>query len=82
MRKIRLTEGKLNQIIRESIKKTLKEGFATGDESYDKFEQIKEILGADEMINDIYNYLDDTTLKKLIEYFNQDYDLFNDFDDE
>ena len=79
---IRITKSKLQRIISECVKKTLKEGMTSDDPNFDKWEQIRDTLGTEKMLDDIYNYLDSSELAKLVEYFNQDYDLFDDDENE
>lgn len=79
---IRITKSKLQQIITESVKNALKEGMTSDDPNFEKWEQIRETLGSDKMLDDIYNYLSSDELGRLVEYFNHDYDLFNDEESE
>ena len=79
-RTIRLTEGDLHRIIKNQVKRVLNEGSPSQD-VYNKWEDIKEYIGADRMIDDIWNYLDSNQLEKLVDWFNQDYDLFDNEDD-
>jgi hypothetical protein len=80
-RRIRLTESDLHRIIRKQVKMALNEGSAS-QEVYNKWLDIQENIGSDRMINDIWNYLSSVQLEQLIEYFNQDYDLFPEEDEE
>lgn len=81
-KQIRLSEARLHQIIKENIKKVLKEGMTSDNPAFDKWEQIKETLGAETMVDNIFQYLDSSTLEQLVEWFNQDYDLFDDYEEE
>lgn len=81
-KQIRLSEARLHQIIKENIRKALNEGMTSDDPAYNKWEQIKETLGAETMVDNIFQYLDSSTLEQLVEFFDQDYDLFNDYDEE
>lgn len=81
-RPIRLSEQKLHQIIQENIKKALKEGMTSDNPAFDKWEQIKDTLGAETMVDAIFNYLNSSTLEQLVEWFNQEYDLFDDYEEE
>lgn len=80
-RRIRLTEGDLHRIIRKQVKRALNEGSAS-QEVYNKWLDIQENIGSDRMIDDIWNYLSSSQLEQLIEYFNQDYDLFPEEDED
>lgn len=75
-KRITLTESDLHKIIKKYVKKALTEG-STSNEVYNKWETIKETVGCDKMIDDIWNYLDDRAIDNLIDCFNQDYDLFD-----
>lgn len=81
-KQIRLSEARLHQIIKENIRKALNEGMTSDNPAYNKWEQIKEILGADTMVDSIFQYLDSSTLEQLVEWFGQEYDLFDDYDEE
>lgn len=76
-----MNNNRLRQIIRESIYKAINEG-TTSDDTFEKWELLKEQVGCEQMVNDIFNYLSSDQLKQLIEWFDQDYDLFNQDDDE
>lgn len=80
-RRIKLTESDLHRVIKKYVRKALTEGCADRD-VYQKWETIKETLGTDKMVDDIYQYLDSRMIEQLIEYFNQDYDLFEDEDED
>ena len=75
-----MNNNRLRQIIRESIYKAINEG-TTSDDTFEKWELLKEQVGCEQMVNDIFNYLSSDQLEQLIEWFNQDYDLFNQDDD-
>lgn len=79
-RRIKLTERDLHKIIRNQVKRVLNEG-STSQEVYNKWEDIKEVIGSERMIDDIWNYLDTNQLEKLVDWFDQDYDLFDNDDD-
>jgi hypothetical protein len=81
-KRIRLTESDLHKLIKKCIRKTLTEGYSNQDD-YQKWQTIKETIGADKMVDDILQYLDSRIVEELIEDFNQDYDLFeNEYEDE
>ena len=58
-----MNKDKIQQIIRECIYKTINEG-TTFDDTIQKWEMLKEQVGCEQMVNDIF------------EWFNQDYDLW------
>ena len=76
-----MNNNRLRQIIRESIYKAINEG-TTSDDTFEKWELLKEQVGCEQMVSDIFNYLSSDQLEQLIEWFDQDYDLFNQDDDE
>lgn len=71
----------LPQHIKDQLHSMLQEG-TLNQNDYQKWETIKETLGTDKMVDDIYQYLDSRMIEQLIEYFNQDYDLFEDEDED
>ena len=74
---IRLTESDLKHIIRKSVNKLLKEG-TTSTVAMEKWDELKEQVGCEQMVNDIFNYLNCDQIDQLIEWFNQDYELWDD----
>ena len=70
-----MNNNRIQQIIRESIYKVINEG-TTSNDAFEKWELLKEQVGCEQMISDIFNYLSSDQLDKLIEYFNDDYDLW------
>ena len=76
-----MNNNRIQQIIRESIYKVINEG-TTSNDTFEKWELLKEQVGCEQMVSDIFNYLSSDQLEQLIEWFDQDYDLFNQDDDE
>ena len=76
-RTIKLRESELKRMIAESIKKVVNEG-TTYDDTIQKWDKIIEQVGCEQMVNDIFNYLNSDQLDKLVEWFNQDYELWDD----
>ena len=70
-----MNNNRLRQIIRESIYKAINEG-TTSDDIFEKWELLKEQVGCEQMVSDIFNYLTSVQLDELIECFNDDYDLW------
>lgn len=70
-----MNKNKIQQIIRECIYKTINEG-TTFDDTIQKWELLKEQVGCEQMVEDIFNYLNSDQLDQLLEWFNQDYDLW------
>lgn len=70
-----MNKNKIQQIIRECIYKTINEG-TTFEDTIQKWEMLKEQVGCEQMVEDIFNYLSSDQLDQLVEWFNQDYDLW------
>lgn len=70
-----MNKNKIQQIIRECIYKTINEG-TSFDDTIQKWETLKEQVGCEQMVEDIFNYLSSDQLDQLVEWFNQDYDLW------
>lgn len=56
-KQIRLTKNDLSRIVMESVNRVLKEGYGNYPEIYDKIQQIKEFMGADELIGRMTYFL-------------------------
>lgn len=80
-RTIRLNESKLRHIIMEQVKKAIYEGSASKD-VYDKWETIKEMMGADRMLDEVWNFLSGDDIEDFIEHVNRYYDIFPEEDEE
>jgi hypothetical protein len=70
-----MNKDKIQQIIRECIYKAINEG-TTFEDTIQKWEMLKEQVGCEQMVEDIFNYLSSDQLDQLVEWFNQDYDLW------
>lgn len=64
--KIKLTEKDLHNIIQESVKRILKEGYSDYSEIYNKFQKIKEYLGPDELVDRMLYFM---YVKDMVEGF-------------
>lgn len=65
-KKIRLTEKDLSKIIQESVKRVLKEGYSDYSEIYNKFQEIKDYLGSDELVDRMLYFM---YVKDMVEDF-------------
>ena len=65
----------IRRMIKESIYRAINEG-TTSDDTFEKWEILKEQLGCEQMVSDIFTYLSSDQLEQLVEWFNQDYDLW------
>lgn len=70
-----MNNNRIQQIIRECIYKAINEG-TSFDDTIQKWELLKEQIGCEQMVNEIFNYLNSDQLEQLVEWFNQDYDLW------
>lgn len=72
-----LTQKNLRGIIKECVRKVLSEG-STYQEDYNKFEDAKEILGADTFFLEIYNFLSQDEIQEFLEHLDRHYKLWSD----
>ena len=70
-----MNQNRIKQIVRESLYRAINEG-TTYDDTIQKWELLKEQVGCDRMVRDIVNDLSSDQLEQLVEWFNQDYDLW------
>lgn len=70
----RLTESKLQRIINESVKKVLREGH-WDQKVYNEFLDIREAIGDDALISELYNWMDGDSIEGFIESVKRDYDF-------
>ena len=73
---IRLTESDLRNIVKESVKKVIREGHWDSN-VWDEFQSLREKLGDDTLISELYEYLDGDTIDDFIETTKRNYDLDN-----
>ena len=81
-KKITLNEQQFNTIVKESVKRILKEGFADRGMS-EKWAEAMDIMGAQRMLMEVYNYFDGDQLEDFLRCIDNDWDLglFNEDDD-
>ena len=72
---IKLRESELKRMITESVRRIINEEIAD-DDIYQRWEELKEEIGCEQMVDDISHYLSSDQLEQLIEYFNEDYDIW------
>ena len=73
-RKPKLTKSHLQKIINESIKRVLKEGHWNND-VYSEFSELRETLGDDTLISELYNWMDGNEIEEFIQNTKRMYDL-------
>ena len=71
---IKLNEAQLNRIIKERVKKVLREG-TTDQTLEDAWINAKERLGAEAFLDALYAALDEDTIRENLEYIDRMYDL-------
>lgn len=68
-------ESKLENIVRESLRKTVNEGH-WNSEIYDKWEQVREAVGDDTMLQELYHYLSSDQIEDFIyDHMSRNYEL-------
>lgn len=74
-RTIKLSESKLRSLINETVKNVINEGH-WDSAIYDKWEQVREMVGDDNMIRELYNYLSSDQIEDFInDHMNRNYEL-------
>lgn len=73
-RKPKLTKSQLQKIINENIKRVLKEGHWNSD-VHDEFSKLREALGDDTLISELYNWMDSSEIEEFIQNTKRMYDL-------
>ena len=71
---IKLNEAQLNKLIKESVKKVLREG-TTDQTLEDAWINAKEQIGAEAFLDALYAALDEDTIRENLEYIDRMYDL-------
>lgn len=74
-RRMRLSESKLHSIVRDTIRGVLREG-STNDEVSYKWDEVEELLGSHEMLENIWRYLSEDDIIKILIWFNEDFDIW------
>lgn len=72
--RIRLTESQLHRMIKESVREVLSEGHWKS-EINEKWNKALEIMGAEQMIDALYTFLDGDTIEEFIEQLERVYEL-------
>lgn len=71
---IRLTESDLHRIVKESVKKLLKEG-TTNNIVINKWNNIEQTLGSETMLSELFQYLDGDTIADFVNTIENAYDI-------
>ena len=81
---MKINEKQLRKMIQESISGILKEGSAKSSD-WERWDNIKETLGADEMLDAIFNAMDQYEIEEMLEFLEREYEInsgYNDYDEE
>lgn len=71
----KLKESELKNMIAESVKRVLNEGHWDSD-VYNEWEQVREMVGDDTMLSELYNYMTSDQIEDFIyDHMNRNYDL-------
>lgn len=76
-RQRRISESVINRAINNSMRRMVNEG-TTDSDVIDKWQKVKDSLGASQMVDDIFNYLSSDQIEEMLGWFNEDYQLFDD----
>ena len=80
---VKLTEGDLHRIIKESVNNVLKESnYTDNDITYGMWNNIVEQLGAEQVLSMIVKYASSDQLKQWIQWIQEELDMDSDLDDE
>ena len=63
-----VNESQLKEMIKESIKRHLNEG-TTDNEIFDKWNQVEETIGARQMLDCIFQWVDEDTINQWLQWF-------------
>jgi hypothetical protein len=66
--KVMVNESQLKKMIRESIKRHLNEG-TSDNEILDKWNQVEETIGAQQMLDCIFQWVDEDTINQWLQWF-------------
>lgn len=76
-RQRRISESVINRAINNSMRRMVNEG-TTDSDVIDKWQEVKDSLGASKMIDDLFEYLSEDQIVKILGWFNEDYQSFDD----
>ena len=80
MKKIfRITESELKNLVKESVKRVIKEG-TTDQQLYSTWDNIAAAIGPENMLMAIYNYMPSDEIAEMVRLLKRDYDV-NDIED-
>lgn len=81
-KKNKIKEDKLRQLIKESIISVLNEG-TMDNEIVDKWYQVQEAIGSQQMLDCIFQWVDEDTISQWLQWFeDEEWISFDDNEDE
>ena len=72
--RIRLTESKLKDIVRESVKRVINEG-SINQNTLNMWYDVREKLGDETFINELWNWMSSDDIEGVIEHIDRNYEL-------
>lgn len=69
-----MTKDRIKQIIKECLQNSVNEGSANR-ETYWQWENIKEVIGAERMLNELFEYMSSDEIEDFIIHMIQHYDI-------
>ena len=72
--RIRLTESKLKDIVRESVKRVINEG-SINQNTLNMWYDVREKLGDETFINELWNWMSSDDIEGFIEHIDRNYEL-------
>jgi hypothetical protein len=77
---MKINEKQLRKLIQESITNILKEG-STNPSDYDRWDNIKEVMGADQMLDAIFKAMSIDEIEEMLEFLERAYEINSGYDD-
>lgn len=68
-------------MIQESIGNILKEGSANSSD-WERWDNIKETIGANKMLDSIFNAMDQNEIEEMLEFLEQEYDINSGYEED
>lgn len=76
---MKINEKQLKKMIKESITNILKEG-SSNPSDYDRWNNIKELIGADKMLDDVFNAMSVDEIEEMLGFLEREYDINSGYD--
>lgn len=78
---MKINEKQLRKLIQESITNILKEGSANSSD-WERWDHIKETIGADKMLDAIFNAMDQNEIEEMLDFLEQEYDINSGYEED